>query len=52
MKYTEGNIVVLNDDRIVYIMSVNSKLKKYTVFNVDDSEDIFDITDSSILMKV
>ena len=52
MKYVEGNMVILYDERPVYIMSVNEKAKKYTVFNMDDSEEIFEISDKDVLMKI
>lgn len=52
MKYTEGSIVVLLDGRTVYIMAVNKKEKKYKVFNTEDENDIFDITENEIFMKL
>lgn len=52
MKYVEGNMVILNDERAVYIMSINKKEKKYTVFDMDNSEDIFDITDNDVIMRI
>lgn len=52
MKYVEGNMVILNDNRSVYIISVDKKSKKYMVVDMDDSEDMFEITDKDVLMKI
>lgn len=52
MKYVEGNMVILNDNRSVYIISVDKKSKKYMVIDMDDSEDMFEITDKDVLMKI
>lgn len=52
MKYVEGNMLILNDERAVYIMTVNKREKKYIVFDMDNSEDIFEITEEDVLMKL
>lgn len=51
MKYKAGDIVLLNDDRTVYIMSVNEENKTYSVFDTnDDSGKLFDVSESRIMM--
>ena len=51
MKYKAGDIVLLNDDRTVYIMSVNEENKTYSVFDTnDDSGKLFDVSESCIVM--
>ena len=52
MKYSEGNILALNDGRTVYVMHVNKTAKKYQVFDTENENDIFEITDNEVLMKL
>ena len=51
MKYKAGNIVLLNDDRTVYIMSVNEENKTYRVTDADNnSGKLFDVSESDVMM--
>jgi len=52
MKYKEGSIVALLDGRTVYIMAVDKQEKKYKVFNTEDENDVFEISEKDILMKL
>ena len=52
MKYSAGNILALKDGRTVYVMHVNTTTKKYQVFDTENENDVFDITESDILMKL
>ena len=53
MKYEAGNIVLLNDNRTVYIMSVNEESKTYSVFDTEDnSGKLFSVSESDIMMYV
>lgn len=53
MKYKAGNIVLLNDDRTVYIMDVNEESKTYSVFDTEDnSGKLFNVSESDIMMYV
>lgn len=52
MKYKTGDIVTLYDGRVVYIMNVNNKEKKYTVFITENDKELFEITETDIFMKL
>lgn len=52
MKYREGNIVLLNNNATVYIMAVNKEEQKYQVFDTEDSNEVFEISENDIIMKV
>lgn len=53
MKYSEGNIVLLNDGRSAYIINVNKTEKKYQATIADDNEgEVIEISDNEIAMKL
>lgn len=54
MKYDIGNIVVLVSGEKVYITAIDEKQKKYTGFDIDNSNPVkyITFTDASIIMKV
>lgn len=53
MKYKEGNIVLLYDERNVYICSVDKHAKQYWVTDTDDSEgEMFQIGENEIFMLI
>lgn len=53
MKYSEGNIVLLNDGRTAYIMSVNKAEKKYQATITDNNDgEIVEISENDIVMKL
>ena len=53
MKYSEGNIVLLNDGSTAYIMSVNKAEKKYQATIIDNNDgEIIEIKDNDITRKL
>ncbi len=53
MKYSEGNIVLLNDGRSAYIITVNKTEKKYQVTITDNNDgEVIEISDDDITMKL
>lgn len=52
MKYQEGYIVLLNSGETVYISSIDKKAKKYQVYNIDNDEELFFVSESDICMLV
>lgn len=42
---------MLNDNRTVYIMSVNEESKTYSVFDTEENQDnLFDVHESDVMM--
>jgi hypothetical protein len=52
VKYKVGNIVLLNDGRTVYIVLLNPKLKTYHVFDIEDDNNYFDVSEQDIYSLV
>ena len=48
MKYRTGNIVLLNDGRSVYVYQIDKEGKKYQVFDIEDENDLFAVTEREI----
>lgn len=52
MKYKEGNIVLLESGETVYISFVDEKEKKYHVYDTDDENKVYIISENSIFMLI
>lgn len=52
MKYENGNIVLLNDGRTVYIFMVDQNKGVYHVHDCDDPNNCFTVTDMDIASLV
>ena len=52
MKYSEGNLVVLNDGRTVYITAVHKKEKKHDAVTAENDSEMITIKESDIMMKL
>lgn len=50
MKYSVGDIVCLNDERTVYIFSVDEKEQKYQVADTENDNDLFFVSEKDIYM--
>lgn len=50
MKYQAGDIVVLSNEKTVYIISIDEKNQFYTVVNTEDSNDIFTVSENKVFM--
>ena len=48
MKYKSGDILLLYSGKTVSIIAVDAKSKQYRVMNVDDSEEIFLISEQDV----
>lgn len=52
MKYDVGNIVCLYDERTVYIFAIDEKEEKYQVFDTENEEALFMVSEDEIFMKL
>lgn len=52
MKYNVGEIVCLNDGRMVYIFAVDKNEKKYQVSDTEYDGTLFNVKDEEIFMKL
>ena len=52
MKYDVGNIVCLYDERTVYIFAIDEKEEKYQVFDTENEEALFMVSEDEIFMEL
>ena len=52
MKYQVGDCVVLSDEKTVCIVAIDEKHKRYTVVNIEDSNDIYDVSENKVCMCI
>lgn len=52
MKYDVGNIVCLYDERTVYVFAIDEKEEKYQVFDTENEEVSFMVSEDEIFMKL
>jgi hypothetical protein len=50
MTYQAGNIVLLNNGKSAYVLTVDDKAKKYQVVDVDDDSKIYVVSENAIMM--
>ena len=48
MQYSNGNILLLYDGRTVYVSLADEKMNCYHVFDMEDENDTFIITDEDV----
>ncbi len=52
MKYVVGNIVCLYDERTVYIFAIDEKEEKYQVFDTENEDALFMVSEDEIFMEL
>jgi len=52
MKYTVGNILLLNNGQTVYVFSVDEQAKKYQVVDTEDQDKLFTISEVEVNSKL
>ena len=52
MKYEAGNIVMLYSGETAYVFSVDEKMQQYQVYNINNEEDLYFVSESEIFMLV
>lgn len=48
MKYQPGNILLLNNGKTVYVLSVDERAKKYQVVDTEDQNKLFAISEGAV----
>ncbi len=52
MKYQVGDFVVLSDENTVCIVAIDEKHKRYTVVDIEDDNNIYDVSESKVCMRI
>lgn len=52
MKYKPGNILLLNNNKTVYVFSVDEETKTYQVVDTENEGEVFSVSEGSVSILV